>query len=199
MPKKIDVSRQVLDTAISYSQYFQSLQERVEQSQTPQNQKEELYLKYYLLGFKRMKRLNKKAQLTAKTKAFLQNVQHKQTWLVITEGWCGDAAHTLPYLHNMSNLNNNISLKIIYRDNNNVIDHYLTNGDKSIPKLIAFDDEHNELFTWGPRPQHIQESYLRMKKDKMPFDDITKSLQLLYNKDEGLGLQKELCSLLQNN
>lgn len=197
MSKKISVSPGVLKTAMTYEDYFIQLQKRVEEAKQPSTQKEELYLHYYLLGFKRMKRLNKKAEVTPETQSFLSKMNQKQTWLVITEGWCGDAAHSLPYLDKMSRLNKNISLQLIYRDNNDVINNYLTNGGKSIPKLIAFDRELNELFTWGPRPDHIQDSYLRMKKDKMPFEDITKSLQLLYNEDKGETLQKEICLLLQ--
>lgn len=196
MSNKISVSTAVLKSAITYNQYFNNLQKRVEEAEQPKTDKDQLYLHYYLLGFKRMKRLNKKAEVTPETQSFLSKINRKQTWLVISEGWCGDAAHSLPYLDKMCRLNKNISLQLIYRDNNDVIDNYLTNGSKSIPKLIAFDEKLNELFTWGPRPQHIQDSFLRMKKDKMPFEDITKSLQLLYNEDKGVTLQKEISSLL---
>lgn len=198
MPKKIAVPKQVIKTGLSYAAYFQSLQNRVVQASQPQNKEEELYLKYYLLGFKRMKRLNKKAQITSNTRKILSQIKTKQTWLVISEGWCGDAAQSLPYLNKMSSLNDNINLTIIYRDENAVIENYLTNGGKSIPKLIAFDEQYNELFTWGPRPKHIQDSFLRMKKDNMPNTDITKSLQLLYNEDSGSAIQKEICKLLLN-
>ncbi|MEM9997992.1 MAG: thioredoxin family protein, partial [Bacteroidota bacterium] len=37
-----------------------------------------------------------------------------------------------------------------------LIERYHTNGSHSIPKLVAFDGDGTELFTWGPRPAEAQ-------------------------------------------
>ena len=66
------------------------------------------------------------------------------------EGWCGDGSQILPYLAKMAHESNNIQLKILLRDENpEIMDQYLTNGSKSIPKLISVDSEDEEIFTFG--------------------------------------------------
>ena len=82
-----------------------------------------------------------------------------QIWYVITEGWCGDSAHILPVLAQMVQCNDRIELKIILRDTHpEAIGQYLTNGGKSIPKLII-EEAGEEKVVWGPRPLACQELY----------------------------------------
>ncbi|MEL7362077.1 MAG: thioredoxin family protein, partial [Bacteroidota bacterium] len=56
-----------------------------------------------------------------------------------------------------SGLGDHLSLHVLLRDENvDLIERYHTNGSHSIPKLIAFDADGAELFTWGPRPAEAQ-------------------------------------------
>ena len=83
------------------------------------------------------------------------------------------------------------------RDENlELIDRYLTNGGRSIPKLIAFDEYGNELFNWGPRPKHIQEALNKMRADNLPFNEILIESQKLYNEDKGESMQREILELI---
>jgi len=119
--------------------------------------------------------------------------------MIITETWCGDSAQSIPILAKAASLNDKINLRIVLRDENlNIMDSYLTNGSRSIPKLVAFDENDNELFQWGPRPQQAQNLMLKMKNDGAPKDEMNKQLHLWYAKDRGNEIEKELIELLKN-
>lgn len=75
------------------------------------------------------------------------------TVLVITEDWCGDSAFELPVIADALDGAQNATLRILPRDQHlDVMDEHLTNGARSIPKLVAFGPDGETRFTWGPRP-----------------------------------------------
>ena len=50
-----------------------------------------------------------------------------------------------------------LELRVILRDQHpEVMDRYLTNGSRSIPIVIALDEQFRELGHWGPRPRELQ-------------------------------------------
>ncbi len=71
------------------------------------------------------------------------NIELKQTTVfVITEQWCGDSVFSLGPLQLFSQSIKDLSIRIIYReDNESIMNKYLTNGNKSIPKMIRFDNQ----------------------------------------------------------
>ncbi|RNI33126.1 thioredoxin family protein [Rufibacter immobilis] len=128
----------------------------------------------------------------------LREVPRPQLWLVLTEGWCGDAAVHLPVLAALADQSAEIELRTVLRSEQPaVMDAYLTNGGKSIPKLIALHAQTLQpLGTWGPRPQVLQDYVLELKKQELPLlDFIKKSLQHS-EEDNGQALQAELLHLL---
>ncbi|MEM8598780.1 MAG: thioredoxin family protein [Bacteroidota bacterium] len=87
----------------------------------------------------------------------LAQIDTPQTWLVLTEAWCGDSSFNLPVIAEAAALSDQVTLRVLLRDEHvDLIERYHTNGSHSIPKLIAFDAEGAELFTWGPRPAEAQ-------------------------------------------
>lgn len=155
------------------------------------------YLNYTKLNWSRMSRWLKKFEPEANLKAFFDNISQKQTWIVITEPWCGDAAHSVPQLYKLVKSNPNINFEIQLRDEAPfLIDQYLTDGGKSIPKVIIRDEQGKDLVVWGPRPAKLQELFLKMKEEGMEFDAIKEFTQKWYNEDKGLELQLELKNIL---
>ena len=63
-----------------------------------QYQSEDL-LNYSKLNDRRMTRLDKTIQLSHETLLALKKNDKPITWLVLTEGWCGDAAQALPVIN----------------------------------------------------------------------------------------------------
>ncbi|RYY52351.1 MAG: thioredoxin family protein, partial [Chitinophagaceae bacterium] len=105
---------------------------------TGPNQSEKL-LEFTRTNVATMQGLDKTIRITADAERLTRSIRRPQTWIVITEGWCRDAAHIVPVLHALSSLNFNIELSLVLRDDNpELMDQYLTNGtSRSIPKLVA--------------------------------------------------------------
>ena len=184
---------------ISYSAYRKLIKDLIsEQKSTGPNSTKEL-LQYSVLNDKRMDRLDKKIQLSEETKNSLNQLQKKHTFLVISEGWCGDAAQILPILNKVAEYTSQIDLKIVLRDDNeDLINQYLTNGGKAIPKVLILDEENNVINTWGPRPSIATKMVADYKKENGTLDaEFKKDLQIWYNKDKGKNTQEDILTILK--
>ncbi len=156
------------------------------------------YMDYTRLNWSRMNRWLKTGILTDALKTAVEAIQHPQHWIIITEPWCGDAAHSVPFLQKAASLNNNITVSYELRDSEPFrINEYLTQGSKSIPKLIIRNEEGKDLATWGPRPLDCQTLYNQLLTEKADFETIKTKLQHWYNADGGKGVQEEVVALLQ--
>jgi len=155
------------------------------------------YWNYTKLNNARLNRWLKTAVLSENTKEIVHSVQQNQKWILITEPWCGDAAHIAPIIYMMSALNPKIELIVQLRDTDSEIDKYLTNGGKSIPILVVRDAVGKDLFHWGPRPSNAQELFSELKQDNASFEEIKEALQYFYNKDKTESIQKEITALLK--
>jgi hypothetical protein len=73
------------------------------------------------------------------------------------------------------------------------MDRYLTNGTRSIPKLICLQaDTLQEIGTWGPRPAILQQMVMDHKKNpQIPDKEFKESIQAWYAKDKSQHLQQE--------
>ncbi|MGK0390473.1 MAG: hypothetical protein ACI94Y_003226 [Maribacter sp.] len=157
------------------------------------------YINYVKMNQRRMKRWDKVGKLSPELTEIMTNIDQPMNWVLITEPWCGDAAHSHSFIKKTAELNPNISLTIQNRDTDSEIDNYLTNGGKAIPILIARDTDGNDLFVWGPRPKEAQDIVMRQKNDAtMTMDDKKIELQKWYNKDKGTMIQNELNQILKD-
>ena len=188
------MTRKESTTMTNYLEFVDKLV--AEDKTTGENQSDSL--KYYTqLSLRRMKRWSKTGELIPEMIEKLSQIKEKQKWVVITEAWCGDAAHAYMFIQKMADSNPNITLEWVLRDENlELMDQYLTNNGRAIPKLIAFDQQGNELFNWGPRPKHIQEKYWEMRNAKTDYKEIMLEVQRLYNEDKGVSMQKEILDLM---
>ena len=131
--------------------------------------------------------------LKGSTQQTIEEIREVQNWYIITEPWCGDAAHSVPFIYLLSELNQNIKLTLILRDSEpEWIERYLTNGSRSIPKLIVRNNYDEDLFTWGPRPKECQLLISELKKQQISDEDIKTRAQEWYNKNKGISLQEEI-------
>lgn len=164
---------------------------------TAANESESL-LEYSKLNVVRMKRLDKTIEIIPELKEVVEKINEPQTWLVLTEGWCGDAAQILPLFAKIEALNKNITLKFLLRDENlELMDAYLYNNrSRSIPKLIVLDKNNIELFNFGPRPTVLQEWFYHMKANGVNNSIIKEELHHWYAKDKTITTQNELVQLL---
>lgn len=151
------------------------------------------------LNFARSTRVGKQFVPSDEIITAINKISNPQIWLVLTELWCGDSAQNLPVLAKISELSNNVELQILLRDSNlEIMDQYLTNGTRSIPKLIAFDEEGNELFRWGARPAAAQQLINGLKETGLQKNEWLIELHKWYANNRGKEIEKELLKLLSN-
>ena len=158
---------------------------------------DDAYLHYAKLNWSRQQRWLKVGELHLGLSALIESIKTEQTWLVITEPWCGDAAHIVPFIDKIAQLNPLISLEIELRDAPPFqIEKYLTGTSKSIPKLVIRDEEKKDILVWGPRPKGCQDVYDRMKAENADFEATKLQIQSWYNLDKGKSFQQELLDAL---
>lgn len=186
-----------LSQAISYKQYRHLLEELMAQGKTTGNDQSEAMLHYAKLNLQRMQRIDKTLALNEDTKQVLKKISKPFTFLVITEGWCGDSAQTISLFDKMEEENSLISFKILFRDEHlDLMDQFLTNGGRAIPKLLCLNTNLDVLFTWGPRPKLAQDLVDEAKKQNIPKDEWNLNLHAFYAKDKLQSLQNEFIELI---
>ncbi len=187
-----------LQNGISYEQYRKLVSDLLAEGKSTGNEQSDSLLNYSMLNDRRMKRLDKTVRLSEETIASVKDVREPKTWLVLTEGWCGDAAQTLPVIHKIASENEFIDLKIVLRDQNEeLMNQFLTNGSKSIPKLIALDENNEVIDSWGPRPSTPTKMVQDYKEKHGALDaEFKKNLQVWYNKDKGKNTEEDITQLL---
>lgn len=188
-----------LKTAKSYTEYKGLVLELLKEGKsTGTNQNDDL-LNYTKLNNQRMKRLDKQTKLKEETLSKAQKINKDFTWLVLTESWCGDAAQTLPVINKFAEANEKIDLKVVLRDENeDLMDKFLTNGSRSIPKLIVVDNASKEVVgSWGPRTEKAAKLITDYKEKHGKIDETIKlDLQNWYNQDKGSHIEKEMVQLI---
>lgn len=106
--------------------------------------------------------------------------------LAIAEDWCGDASNTLPVLARLAEQAPGLELRLIKRDEHpELMDRYLTNGSRSIPIVIALDEDFQELGHWGPRPRALQSWVMDQLGRGRPKGEIYPEIRKWYARDRG--------------
>ena len=126
-------------------------------------------------NWERQAQVHEAYEPSAALQAAVNAIDEPQVWMVLTEPWCGDSAFLLPVIAEAAGLSDHVSLRILLRDDNlDIMDQYLTGGSRSIPKLVAFSEDGEELFSWGPRPQAAARQFEALSEkydDKMELID----------------------------
>jgi hypothetical protein len=120
-------------------------------------------------------------------------------WLVITEGWCGDTAFNVPLLNAAEKeMTEKTKLRLVLCDSNTeLMDANLTDGGRSIPKLIILDNQLKPLTYWGPRPTGLQSLMKQWKNDGLELKDLIPKVHGWYDIDKTRSLQQELTRLVK--
>ncbi len=154
-------------------------------------------LEFTRLNLHRTNRIMRTYKVADDMVEMLQAIDSPQTWMVLTEPWCGDSAQCLPHITVMASLNRNIDLRLILRDENlDLMDDFLTDGKRSIPRLMIFDQDGNELTSWGPRPADAQVVFNDAKAAGLEKPGILEKLHLFYGRNRGAALEEEFRYLL---
>lgn len=189
--------KEKIEKSISYQEYTQLMRELAKNGQTTGKQTD-ANIEYTALSKQRMGKWDKIIKLSDEVVATMADINHKQIWLTITESWCGDAGQNIPVLNKLAEQNENIDLRLVFRDENlDLMDHFLTSGGRAIPKTIILNADTLEVEAeWGPRPKEVQDFYWKKRNAGIPYSEFSKDLHLWYAKDKGQAMQKEFVDLL---
>ncbi|MBD3864183.1 MAG: hypothetical protein ACI9NI_000728 [Olleya marilimosa] len=188
-----------LDNSMSYVEYRELVMTKVENNSNTGHEVTEALANYTMLNNKRMKRWDKTIKIGEGVADAIKHKKFNQTWIVITESWCGDAAHVIPVINKIAELNQGINFRVVLRDDNEALmDQFLTNGSRSIAKLIILDTATKDVIaTYGPRPSTAT---LLVNDYKAKYGILTpefkEELQQWYNKDKGQTVIADLVSLI---
>ena len=188
-----------LSQSYSYTAYRNQIKTLLKEGKSTGKEQSEALTHYSELNEARMNRLEKTVKISTEIIQKLNQLNGDYIWLVISEGWCGDAAQILPVIYKMAELSERIDLKIVFRDENeDLMNLFLSNGTKSIPKLIILDKNTLEVLSdFGPRPIGAKQLILDYKAKHGIVDETAKTnLQLWYLHDKGLSIQKEILDLI---
>lgn len=190
-----------VQNGMSYEEFLDTIREKVDAGADGQKTENDAKLFSYVeLNYSRKTRIAKTYTPSDTIRSVVESISEPQFWLVITEDWCGDSAQNLPYIVAIAELNPLITVRIIQRDANlDIMDTYLTNGTRSIPKLVAFSDNGKELFQWGPRPQSAIDLVKKAKDAGETSSEFIPKVHSWYAMDKGKTLEAEFANLLTQN
>lgn len=116
--------------------------------------------------------------------------------VALSEDWCGDAVNTLPVIARLAE-EAGWDLRVLGRDDNpDLMDGHLTNGrSRSIPIVIVYDADFNEIGWWGPRPGEIQ-AWVMDEGLSMSSPERYKVIRSWYVRDRGRTTLSEILGIV---
>ena len=196
-PHAADLIRQGWETAHSITAHLDGLRDAAP------NPDEEAapYDKYIPINQQRIKRIRKalaKQGLSPVLRDAVSGVKAGTKMLVLNEFWCGDGAQILPVHEAMVHASEGkLEVRALMRDEHvEVMDLFLTNGGRAIPKTVLLDDGLQVLGTWGPRPEEAMALVKRIKSDPEIAHTYSEQVHKWYTQDKQQNIQAELAVLL---
>jgi thioredoxin-like negative regulator of GroEL len=188
----------ILDEGMSYIEYFRSIENFVSNQTTSGQDVTPERIEITKLNLHRMKRLN-----DAKFENNSISLSSPIAAVIITEAWCGDSAQNIPWIeHFFRSCTPKITSYYVYRDDNpELMNQFLTNGSRSIPKCIFFNEQNGQVLgTWGPRPEEIKNwlAKLRSENPDMPKHDWEIELHKYYTKNNGAAITSDLKEVISH-
>jgi hypothetical protein len=179
------------DRALPIDQYLEDLLGVVPHEEDP-------YAKYLVINQQRVKRLTQRLHLEPETEMAALNAKPGTKWLILNEHWCGDGAQIVPVQAAIALASKGrIEARVLFRDQNlELMDQFLTNGGRSIPKTIQLDSEFRVTTSWGSRPAEAQELVMRVKADPERAHLYSEELHKWYAVDRQQAIQSEIRMLL---
>lgn len=156
------------------------------------------YDHYIDINRQRVRRIVKRLALTPETVAAARRAPEGTRWLILNEYWCGDGAQIMPVLDAIAQASEGrITVRGLFRDENlELMDHFLTNGGRSIPMTIAFDADFHVTGSWGPRPLEAAKLVRELKSNPETAEHYAQHLHKWYAQDKQQSIQEEVTRLL---
>ncbi len=188
-------------TGMRFSEYLEAFQGAIAagdpRSHTPMRVGE---TDHHVLNLRRSERIARTFVPEERSVIAVRRIAIPQLWMVLSEFSCGDSAQSLPIIAHLAALNPLIDLRVLLRDQNlDIMERYLTNGTRSIPKLVAFSASGSELFRWGPRPEPARRIFAEGRAEGLPKEEILERVHAFYGRDRGKSIEHEVVDLLSSD
>jgi hypothetical protein len=93
-----------------------------------------------------------KSALTEEERRFFGGIGQVRSILMFAENWCGDVHRNSPLIAHIAEAMPNCELRVFFRDQHlDLMDCFLSNGFRSIPVVVFFDQDWNEIGRWIER------------------------------------------------
>src|SRR3989441_11421370 len=93
-----------------------------------------------------------KSALTEEERKFFSGIGQVRYVLMLAENWCGDVHRNSPLIAHICEAMQGCELRVFLRDQNpDLRDTFLNNGYQSIPVVVLFDRDWNEIGRWIER------------------------------------------------
>src|SRR4029453_4420368 len=93
-----------------------------------------------------------KATLTHDEKKVFGDTSGRRHAIMLAENWCGDVHRNSPLIARICEAMPGCELRVFFRDQNaDLRDTFLNNGYQSIPVVVFFDKDWNEIGRWIER------------------------------------------------
>lgn len=196
------ITPELIQNGYSYEAYRSKIDKLLAEGKTTGHDHSDKMIHYSKMNVHRMNRHDKYATVPDSLKKVLGEINRNQMWLVITEGWCGDAAQCVPVINKIAEASPMVEMKLILRDENpEVIDQFLTNGkSRSIPIVVILDAETLDVLgKWGPRPAVAQELVLTLKSSSdVSSTEVAEMLHKWYADNKNEEIFREMKEVLQS-
>lgn len=187
-----------VENALTFDEYYNQVDQLVKEGKTSGENQTENLIEFTRVNQKRMKKWRKIYKTSSDWINAVERLDRKEEWVLLTEAWCGDAAQNISQINNMVEVSDKLDLKILYRDENlELMDQFLTNGGRAIPKLIRLDAETKEIIgSWGPRVKTAQDIVIEGKKNGTNYGE---DLHAWYAKNKSKDLETEFIELIKKD
>lgn len=140
----------------------------------------------------------RKSVLTEDERKFFSGVTQVRYVLMMAENWCGDVHRNSPLIAHIVEAMPNAELRVFFRDQEpDLTDCFLNNGYKSIPIVVFFDRDWNEIGRWierahaatakvvGIRARTLEAAPPEKDKQEAAMAEYRKAVQAEYDQPGG--------------
>jgi hypothetical protein len=154
-----------LSAALSYDQFRAMTREEVDAGAPSEHPAAQALWAYTRQNLQRLQRWDRTLTLEDSVLVRLSLLERPVLMLTLVESWCGDVSQVVPVLEKMALASEMLELRLLLRDQHpHIMDAFLTNGARSIPKVIFVDPSNRRVLgSWGPRPRETQTMVMDIK------------------------------------
>jgi hypothetical protein len=127
-----------------------------------------------------------KAGLTEEERKFFSGITQVRYVLMMAENWCGDVHRNSPVIAHICEAMPNCDLRVFFRDQNlDLTNCFLNNGYQSIPIVVFFDKDWNEIGRWIERSHAATTKVALIRSKTDDVNEYRKQVQVEYNATGG--------------